>query len=62
MSFKSSAARRHHIPKHRHQVASWAEYDASQRRRGSLPVWFSDEAMTPWQADQPCRTLSSGQG
>jgi hypothetical protein len=43
--FKSNAARRHHIPKQRHRVTNWSEYDAALRQRGSLTVWFSDEAI-----------------
>jgi hypothetical protein len=28
----------------------WSEYDAALRRRGSLPVWSSDEAIAAWRA------------
>jgi len=38
MPFKASAARRH-------RVTNWAEYDSALLQRGSLTVWFSDEAM-----------------
>jgi hypothetical protein len=37
--FKANAARRHHIPKQRHRVTNWAEYDAALRQRGSLTVF-----------------------
>ena len=40
--FKANAARRHRIPKQRHRVTKWAEYDASLRQRGSLTVWFTN--------------------
>jgi hypothetical protein len=53
--FKSNAARRHHIPKQRHRVTNWAEYDAALRQRGSLTVWFSDAAIAAWRAE-PRRT------
>ena len=46
MPFKANAALRHHIPKQRHRVTNWAEYDAALRQRGSLTVWFSEEAIT----------------
>ena len=38
MPFKANAARRHHIPKQKHRVSNWAEYDACLRARGSLTV------------------------
>jgi hypothetical protein len=57
--FKANAARRHHIPKQRHRVTNWAEYDAALRQRGSLTVWFSDEAIAAWRAEP--RTTRGGQ-
>jgi Transposase DDE domain len=59
MPFKSSAARRHHIPKQRYRVTNWAEYDASLRPRGGLTVWFTEEAIAAWQAEP--RTTWGGQ-
>src|SRR5215204_4502709 len=59
MPFKTNAARRHRIPKQRHRVTNWAEYDASLRQRGSLTVWFSTEAIAAWQAEP--RTTRGGQ-
>lgn len=59
MPFKANAARRHHIPKQRHRVANWAEYDAALRQRGSLTVWFSEEAIAAWRAEP--RTTRGGQ-
>src|SRR3954465_8126250 len=50
MPFKANAARRHHIPKQRHRVTNWAEYDAALRARGSLTVWFTPEAVAAWAA------------
>ena len=41
---------RHHIPKMKFQVKNWAEYDAGLRRRGSLTLWVTPEAMAVWQA------------
>jgi hypothetical protein len=57
--FKSNAARRHHIPKQRHRVTNWSEYDAALRQPGSLTVWFSDEAIAAWRAEP--RTTRGGQ-
>jgi hypothetical protein len=53
--FKANAARRHHIPKQRHRVTNWAEYDAALRQRGSLTIWFTEEAIAAWRAE-PRRT------
>jgi hypothetical protein len=38
MPFKVNRDRRHRIPKQRHRVTHWAEYDAALRARGSLTV------------------------
>lgn len=43
----------------RHRVANWAEYDASLRQRGSLTVWFTEEAIAAWRAEP--RTTRGGQ-
>jgi hypothetical protein len=57
--FKANAARRHHIPKQRHRVTNWAAYEAGLRQRGSLTVWFTDEAVAAWRAEP--RTTRGGQ-
>lgn len=59
MPFKANAARRHRIPRQRHRVTNWAEYDAALRQRGSLTVWFTDEAIAAWRAGP--RTTPGGQ-
>src|SRR3954451_14607497 len=59
MPFKANAAYRHHIPKQRHRVTNWAEYDAGLRARGSLTVWFTAEAVAAWTAEP--RTGRGGQ-
>jgi hypothetical protein len=51
--------RRHHIPKQRRKVVNWRDYDASLRQRGSLTVWFTEEAIEGWRAAP--RTTASGQ-
>jgi hypothetical protein len=55
LPFKANAACRHHIEKQKRKVMNWAAYDASLRQRGSLTVWFTDEAITPGEprAGQP---------
>jgi hypothetical protein len=57
--FKANAARRHRIPKQRHRVTNWAEYDAALRQRGSLTVWFTEAAVAAWRAEP--RTTPGGQ-
>src|SRR3954447_5387902 len=57
--FKAKAACRRHIPKQRHRVTNWAEYDAALRARGSLTIWFTPEATAAWRAEP--RTTRGGQ-
>src|SRR3954469_725962 len=57
--FKLNQDRRHHIPKPKHKVTNSAAYDASLRQRGSLTVWFTDEALEGWRAEP--RTTRGGQ-
>src|SRR3954466_280603 len=59
LPFKLNQDRRHHIPKQKHKVANWAEYDAALRQRGSLTVWFTEEAVAAWEAES--RTTPGGQ-
>jgi hypothetical protein len=59
MRYKANAAGRHQIPRQRHQVTNWPEYDAAQRQRGSLAVWFTEEAIAAWRAEP--RTTRGGQ-
>jgi hypothetical protein len=57
--FKHHAKHRHHIAKPRYRVTNGPEYDAALRRRGSLTVWFTDEAIAAWRAEP--RTTPGGQ-
>ena len=59
MPHKANAGRRHHIPRPKRPVTNWAAYDAALRRRGSLTVWFTDEALASWRAAR--RTTQGGQ-
>ncbi len=51
LPFKLNQDRRRHIPRQTHKVTNWPAYDASLRQRGSLTVWFSDEAVEAWAAE-----------
>jgi len=59
MPFKLNQDRRRHIPRQRHKVTNWPAYEASLRQRGSLTIWFTDEAVAAWQAEP--RTTRGGQ-
>ena len=59
MPFKANVDRRHRIPRQRHRVTNWSEYDAGLRARGSLTIWFSEEAVEGWRAE--ARTGRGGQ-
>src|SRR4051812_18936625 len=57
--FKLNQDRRHHIPRPQRKGTNWPAYDASLRQRGSLTVWFTDEAIAVWEAEP--RTTRGGQ-
>ena len=59
MPFKLHSKCRPHVPRQRHRVTNWRDYDASLRNRGSLIIWFTPEAIAGWKA-QP-RTTPGGQ-
>ena len=59
MPHKFNANRRAKIPKQKHRVTNWAEYNEGLRRRGDLTVWISDEALGMWSAAR--RTTRGGQ-
>jgi hypothetical protein len=59
LPFEVNAARRHRIPRQKHRVTNWADYDAGLRARGSLTVWFTPEAIEAWKAEP--RTGRGGQ-
>ena len=57
--FKVNSDRRHHIPRQQDRVTNWPGYDAALRQRGSLTVWFTEEAIAAWRAEP--RTTRGGQ-
>ena len=67
LPFKLNQDRRHHFPRQQCRVTNslgallrgWPAYDASLRQRGSLAVWFTEEAIAAW-AVEP-RTTRGGQ-
>jgi hypothetical protein len=59
MPFKHNSARRHHIEKMNFRVTNWPAYEAGLRRRGSLTLWLTPDALSGWQA--PRRKTRGGQ-
>ncbi len=59
LPFKLNQDRRHHIARQQRTVTNWPAYDASLRQRGSLTIWFTDEAIAAWAAE--ARTARGGQ-
>jgi len=59
MPYKYNTDRRDHIPKQKHRVTNWAEYNEGLRRRGDLTVWINEDALALWSA--PRRTTRGGQ-
>src|SRR5208282_728663 len=59
MPNKHNADRRHHFGKMKFKVRNWASYEAGLRRRCSLTLWVTDEAIAKWQA--PPRQSLGGQ-
>ncbi len=59
MPFKLNQDRRHRIPRQKHRVINSAADDAALRQRGSLTVWFTDQAIEGWRAAP--RTTPGGQ-
>jgi DDE family transposase len=51
MPYKFNQPRRHKIPKSKYRVTNWPEYDAALLRRGSLTLWFTEEAVAAWRAE-----------
>ena len=59
MPFKHHATHRHRFPRAKYRVTNWSAYEAGLRQRGSLTVWFSDDAVAAWRA--AARTTPGGQ-
>src|SRR4051812_4856368 len=50
MPHKYNADRRHHTPRPKRRVTNWSEYNEALRQRGSLTVWFTEDAIAAWKA------------
>jgi Transposase DDE domain len=40
------------MKKHTYRIRNWSEYNASLKKRGSLTVWVSPEAVENWTTDE----------
>jgi hypothetical protein len=59
MPFKHHATHRHRFPRAKYRVTNWSAYERGLRQRGSLTIWFSDDAVAAWRAET--RTTPGGQ-
>ena len=48
MPHKFNAEHRDKIPKQKHRITNWAEYNESLRQRGDLTVWISADELGLW--------------
>ena len=55
MPYGHNASRRHHIGKTKFKLTNWAEYEVGLRRRGSLALWITPEALAGGTARR-CKT------
>ena len=58
MPHKFNTDRRVKIPKQKHRVTNWANYNESLRRRSDLTIWINEDALGLWAA--PRRTTRGG--
>src|SRR5215468_4753628 len=40
------------MKKHKYRIRNWSEYNASLKKRGSLTIWVSSEAVKNWTTDE----------
>jgi len=60
MPHKYNAVRRHRIPRTGYKVANWPAYESGLRQRGSVAIWFTQEAIKAWRRHRgPRRAASS---
>lgn len=50
MPYKHNDARRHKFSKPKYRVMNWSDYNAALQQRGSLTIWFTEEAQAGWLA------------
>ena len=48
MPYKLKESVRHKFSKASYRLKNWSAYNASLKARGSLTIWFSEEAIAAW--------------
>jgi transposase len=52
MPYKHNHARRHKFSKPKYRLTNWSDYNAALQQRGSLTIWFTEEARAEWLAEK----------
>ena len=52
---------RHKFTKKAYNVRDWEKYDEGLKNRGSLTIWFSEDAIAAWNHVQPDKRIRGGQ-
>jgi Transposase DDE domain len=55
MPYKLKDPVRHKFDKKSYNVRDWKKYDENLRNRGSLTIWFSEEAIASWNSVRPSK-------
>lgn len=50
MPYKHNESRRHKFSKAQYRITNWSDYNAALQQRGSLTIWFTEEAQAGWLA------------
>ncbi|MBF0298732.1 MAG: IS5 family transposase [Oligoflexia bacterium] len=48
MPYKLKNDRRHKFEETKYKISNWKEYEQGLKNRGSLTIWFSDDAISAW--------------
>ena len=55
MPYKLKDPVRHKFDKKSYNVRDWKKYDENLKNRGSLTIWFSEEAIASWNSVIPSK-------
>ena len=48
MPYKFSQSKRHHIPKQKHKLNNWSDYNSALKQRGRIDLWIDDDIESWW--------------
>ena len=51
MPYKFTDDRRHKFDKKKYRLRNWSEYEEGLKNRGSLTIWFTEDAIKSWAPD-----------